>query len=197
MTNYSNQDIAYLRCAFVMSELSKAVRKKVGSILVSYDNTVPTIISDGVNGTDPGNSNLCEDPNTGLTLDSVIHAEDNCIKKVENREVSFLKGTLYVTFQPCVNCCKRICEFNKNNDNKQITRVVYCFPYKDTSGLDLLSSSGIEIVQIPMNAYLKWELNLKSELKYDFTGVYRSLGHSEEDINCIVKLQHCQGYDLL
>lgn len=189
MTNsYSNQDIAYLRCAFVLSELSKAIRKRVGSILVSYDNKIPYIISDGVNGTDPGNSNICEDRETGQTLDSVIHAEENCLNKIKDQDIKFLKSTLYVTFQPCPNCCDLIIKFNQKNSNKKITRVVYCYEYKNKAGLDRLVESGIELVRIPMNDKLSWDLNLRSEMHYNFSGVYRSLGHSEENVNEFVKI---------
>lgn len=185
--NFNKQDIAYLRCAFVMSELSKSVRKKVGSLLVSYDNPIPVILSEGVNGTDPGNSNLCEDPETGITLPSVIHAEHNCLKKIENSPISFQKGVLYVTFNPCPSCCSMIINWNQKHPDKKIIKVVFCFGYKDQSGIEKLEESGIEVMSIPIQ-HLEWDLTLKSEMKYNMSGVLRDLGHSEESINDSVKL---------
>lgn len=181
-----NLDIAYLRCAFVMSELSKAVRKKVGSILVSYDGAIPVILADGVNGTIPGEENLCEDLETGKTLDSVIHAEENCLRKVDDA-LKFSRGTLYVTFQPCPSCCQKIIQFN-TNPNQRIERVVYCYGYKDETGLDWLRESGVTLTQIPVSI-LDWELSITSEKRYNMSGVLRALGHTEGEIGEMVKVE--------
>ena len=51
-------DIAYMKMALAMSELSYAIRHKVGAIIVSKDGQV---ISQGYNGTPAGFDNCCED----------------------------------------------------------------------------------------------------------------------------------------
>jgi len=52
-------DIAYMKMAYAISELSYALRNKVGCIIVSENGQV---ISQGFNGTPSGYDNCCEDP---------------------------------------------------------------------------------------------------------------------------------------
>ena len=56
MPNLNELDRTYLSMAHTWSRLSKAVRKKVGCLIVKDG----TIISDGYNGTPSGFNNECE-----------------------------------------------------------------------------------------------------------------------------------------
>lgn len=57
MALQKNLDLAYMKCAFAVAELSRAERKKVGAILVS---PAGGIIAEGFNGTPRGFDNCCE-----------------------------------------------------------------------------------------------------------------------------------------
>lgn len=57
MAKQEDLDMAYLRCAYAISELSQAKRKKVGVILVAPEGG---IIAEGFNGTPSGFDNCCE-----------------------------------------------------------------------------------------------------------------------------------------
>jgi dCMP deaminase len=89
--------------------LSFAERRKVGCIAVKDGN----ILGYGFNGTPAGHDNKCEDDN-GVTLDTVVHAEDNLIKKLAADEKKRGRVTglvlyncdVYVTKEPCLNCAK-------------------------------------------------------------------------------------------
>jgi len=128
-------DIAYLSMAQLWADLSHAVRKKVGAILVKNGQ----IISDGYNGTPHGYDNICEDED-GKTKWQTLHAESNAILKCAKHGNSCEDATLYITYSPCRECSKLIAQVG-------IKRVVYSEEYRDTSGLDFLRSLGIEVVK--------------------------------------------------
>lgn len=126
----------YLEIAQKISELSHANKKKVGSIIVK--NSV--IISDGYNGTPHGFENECEDLD-GNTKWYTLHSEANAITKlVRTGGISAEGATLYLTLSPCKECAKLILQSG-------ISKVLYLEEYRDKSGIDFLSNSGIEICQ--------------------------------------------------
>lgn len=129
-------DRTYLKMASEWASLSHCSRKQVGALLVKNG----MIISDGYNGTPSGFPNECEDEN-GETQWYVLHAEANAITKIARSNNSAEGSTLYITMSPCKDCAKMILQAG-------IKRLVFQTGYKDTSGIDFLTSAGIEIVQI-------------------------------------------------
>lgn len=130
-------DKAYLRMAKTWSELSHCERKKVGALIVKNGR----IISDGYNGTPAGFDNCCENEN-GETNWFVLHAEANAILKVARSTNDCSDSTLYLTLSPCKDCAKLVLQSG-------ITRVVFINKYKDTTGIDFLTSAGVETVHLP------------------------------------------------
>jgi dCMP deaminase len=128
-------DLAYLRMAKEWAKLSHCTRKQVGALLVKNG----VIISDGYNGTPSGFPNTCENE-IGETHWYVLHAEANAILKVAKSTNNAHGSTLYITLSPCKDCCKLILQSG-------IQRMVYLDAYKDTTAIDFLRSSGIEVVQ--------------------------------------------------
>lgn len=128
-------DIAYLKMARIMSELSYAKRLQVGAILVR-DNQ---IISEGYNGTPSGVDNAAEDENNN-THWYTIHAEENVILKAAKNGSPTNGSTLYITHSPCQNCCKLILQSG-------IKRVVYIDQFRNIDGLLFLQNLGIELIQ--------------------------------------------------
>jgi len=129
-------DIAYLKMALEWAKLSHCKRRQVGALIVKDK----MIISDGYNGTPTGFENVCED-DENYTKWYVLHAEANAIMKVSASTQSSKGATLYITLSPCRECSKLIFQSG-------ITRLVYNKEYKDTSGLDFLQKSGIEITHV-------------------------------------------------
>lgn len=130
-------DRAYMKMAYAMSELSYAIRNKVGCIIVSKEGQV---ISQGFNGTPSGYDNCCEytDENGNLvTKKEVLHAESNAISKCAKQISTTENATLYVTLSPCFDCAKIIIQSG-------IKRVCYCELYRDDSGLKFLEENGIK-----------------------------------------------------
>lgn len=130
-------DLAYLKMARVWSNLSHCDRKKVGALIVKDG----MIISDGYNGCPGGFPNKCEDQE-GNTLWYVLHAEANALTKLAKSNNSAKGGTLYITLSPCKDCSKLILQAG-------ITRVVYVTEYKDTSGIDFLKQTDIQVEHLP------------------------------------------------
>ncbi len=129
-------DKAYLRMALEWAKLSHCKRKQVGAIIVKNG----IIIADGYNGTPTGFENCCEDKN-GDTQWYVLHAEANAILKLARSNNSGENSTLYITLSPCKDCAKLILQAG-------VKRVVFNMGYKDSSGIDFLKQSGIEVVHI-------------------------------------------------
>jgi len=129
-------DSAYLKMALEWAKLSHCSRKQVGALIVRDR----MIISDGYNGTPTGYDNCCED-DKGETHWYVLHAEANALTKLAKSNQNANNATLYITLSPCRECSKLILQAG-------ITRVVYINGYKDTSGIDFLKNSGIQLTQI-------------------------------------------------
>ena len=139
MANQRELDEVYMNMAHELSKLSKAERKKVGSIIVKDTQ----IISEGYNGTPKGFNNDCEyyDYVDEIhTKPEVLHAESNAITKLARSTNSSSESTVYVTLAPCYDCAKLIIQAG-------IKRVVYKEEYP-SNGLDLLRRAGISISQI-------------------------------------------------
>lgn len=129
------------RCA----ELSHARRLHVGAVIVKDD----TVISYGYNGMPAGWDNNCEDelkwPNGDIrhltTKPEVLHAESNAIAKLARSHNSGLGADIFITHAPCIECSKLIYQSG-------IRRVYYGQAYRDNSGIEFLTKSGIEVNQL-------------------------------------------------
>ena len=162
-----NLDAAYIALAYSWAKNSRAVRLKVGAIIVKDGQ----IISDGYNGTPYGMDNVCEvlrDTDKNETFDitleeaesigaeiafgnyknyalvskpDVVHAELNAILKCARHQGGAEGATLYITDSPCYQCAITIVQSG-------IKRVVYDREYRITDGLDLLRKAGVEVVKI-------------------------------------------------
>lgn len=134
-----------MKTAETFAELSHARRLHVGAIVVKDDR----IISIGYNGMPAGWDNNCEDeiryPDAeGVTLKTkpeVLHAESNCISKLAKSNESGLDASMFITHAPCLDCAKLIFQSG-------IRSVVYRDSYRDTSGVEFLTKSGIVVEQI-------------------------------------------------
>jgi dCMP deaminase len=123
----------YNQIAQIVAQQSHCVRKKVGALLVSSEGN--NILSYAYNGAPSGFDNCCED-HDGLTKSTTIHAELNAIAKAAKLGHSTKDSILFVTLSPCVNCAVLLLQSG-------ISEIYYSEAYKDLTGLELLSASGI------------------------------------------------------
>lgn len=156
--------LAHMNSAKTYADLSQAVRRKVGCVVVKDD----TIIGIGYNGTPSGWSNECEDkdywnpqfedlhydeldelyPHADaygryrlVTKKQVIHAEMNALAKIAKSTSSSEGATMFVTTAPCIECAKMIHACG-------ISEVYYLDVYKSDEGLRFLQQCGIPAEQI-------------------------------------------------
>lgn len=125
------------------AQLSSAKRLNVGAIVVKDDR----IISIGYNGMPTGWDNCCEHEvmeDNIIYIKSkpeVLHAEANAITKLAKSNESGDGASIFVTHSPCIECAKLIYQSG-------IATVYYKNNYRDTSGLDFLTKSGIAIIKV-------------------------------------------------
>ena len=142
-----------------ISELSSAVRLKVGTVIVK-DN----VITFGYNGTPSGWDNNCEykeypdkyDKNYEYrdlyyplqepdgtyyrlkTKPEVLHSEANALMKIAKSTISSEGATLFCTHAPCIDCAKMIYQAG-------IFTVYYRDTYRNELGLEFLIKSGVNV----------------------------------------------------
>jgi dCMP deaminase len=126
------------------AQLSHARRLQVGAVIVKDD----SVISYGYNGMPAGWDNDCEDvvqnsdDTTSLkTKPEVLHAETNAIAKLARSGYSGLDADIFITHAPCLDCAKLVYQSG-------IKRVFFGTAYRDSSGIEFLKKSGIEVNQI-------------------------------------------------
>ena len=124
-----------MQVAKTFANLSHAKRLNVGAIVVKDDR----IISIGYNGMPSGWENECEIENT--TKPQVLHAESNAIAKLARSNDSGLDADIFITHSPCIECAKLIYQSG-------IKRVYFGEQYRSTDGLDFLTASKINIIQV-------------------------------------------------
>lgn len=152
MPNDIEYNELYLDIAKRISKMSKAVRLKVGAVIVKDH----SIVSYGYNGTPSGDDNCCEErkkitgavkkeeldatnPDNLVTKSNVIHAEMNAVLKLVGRSENVDGATMYITHPPCLKCS----EFITQTD--VIKKVVYGEEYKNLDGVEYLRSKGIKV----------------------------------------------------
>ena len=127
---------AHIKVAEIYASLSTAKRLQVGAIVVK-DNRV---ISIGYNGMPSGWDNNCEDVNF-KTRPEVLHAETNAIAKLARSNETGLNATMFITHAPCLDCAKLIYQSG-------ISNVYYRNAYRESTGVEFLLKSGVEVEQI-------------------------------------------------
>lgn len=127
---------AHIRAAWSYAEVSYCNRLKVGAMVVK-DNTPIAI---GYNGTPKGEENVCE-LEDGTTKPSVIHAEDNALRKLIRSHESSINSSVFITHSPCVGCAEKL-------KDAQVESVFFNIPYRDNKGVELLAKSGICVYHV-------------------------------------------------
>ena len=131
--------LAYMDTAKRFAELSRALRKKVGAIIVKDDR----ILSIGYNGTPSGWDNDCEYEIDGeyVTKREVLHAEANALAKLTKSTENSTNAMMFVTLSPCFEC-------SKNIYSAGISKVYYSEEYRDISGIKFLEQCGVIVEKI-------------------------------------------------
>ncbi len=127
-------DEVWMKTAEILSERSYDPRHKVGSVVVTQDNT--QVLAVGYNGNYAGGPNQVESSTPGES--GMLHAEINALLKLDYNNPKDKK--LYVTLSPCRMCAKAII-------NAGIKEVIYKQLYRDNTSLSMLSNAGVFVRQ--------------------------------------------------
>ena len=122
----------YKDFAFRAAQESSALRKKAGAVILSPNGSLFI----GYNGTPSGHDNCCEDENF-ITKDTVIHAEDNAVRKMINENVDPKDSIIFITDSPCNRCVTNVIL------KYGIKAVIYFRLYRDLSPINTLNDNGI------------------------------------------------------
>jgi len=149
MDNRPDWHTYFMKMAYLVSERSTCLRRKVGALIVK-DNQ---IMSTGYNGA-PKRVPHCSQ--TGcLRQDSNIpsgqrhelcrgvHAEQNAIIQAAVNGVSIANGELYCTHQPCSICSKMLI-------NAEIKTIIVSELYEDKLAKNLLEEASINVFHFDM-----------------------------------------------
>jgi len=128
-------DQIWMLLAESVSDKSHDPRTKVGSVIVTEDNTC--VLGLGYNGAEKGGKNEPDSLEPGKS--GFIHAEANALLKFNFGD--YRNKKMYVTCAPCVVCARMII-------NADIKTVVYRYEYRDKTGLEILEKSGINLVRV-------------------------------------------------
>lgn len=128
-----HQAEAIMASVFTLAGASKAKRRATAAMMVSVIDGYPMIKSSGVNGLVPGGSNVCETPDLLTSLPEVIHAEINCVNRLEEHAVFVMdEDVLFCTDSPCPDCLARL-------EREEVRTIIYAREYRLTDHLDASS----------------------------------------------------------
>lgn len=135
---------AHMQVAETYARRSKAIKLKVGAIVVKDDR----VISIGYNGTPAGWDNNCEDKisykpgeHELKTKPEVIHAEANAIGKLAKSNESGKDSVMFITHSPCYECAKLI-------HIAGIKKVYFRKHYRSDAGIEFLKKCNIDVEKI-------------------------------------------------
>ena len=122
-------DTYFMQMAYLASNRSNCMKRRVGAILVNdnrvvatgYNGTARSMLNCNEGGCKRCNSNTKRGLNLGECL--CLHAEENAILEAGASKAK--GGTLYSTTAPCLNCAKKIVQVG-------VIRVVYDLEYNAT-----------------------------------------------------------------
>lgn len=133
-TNRPSWDEVWMTMAETIAKRSHHSASKVGSLIVTSDNT--QVLALGYNGNAAGMSNVPQSEEPGCS--GLLHAEINALLKLDYNNPK--DKIMYLTLSPCEYCAKAIV-------NSGIKKVIYKKEYRDKTGIELLKSCNIDIKQ--------------------------------------------------
>lgn len=125
----------WMDIAHLIAKRSYDPALQVGAVIVSDDNS--QMLSMGYNGNYKGGPHERESPDPGMS--GFIHAEVNALVKCDFN--FHKKKHMYLTHSPCRACAKLIV-------NAEIEQVIYDKKYRDVSGIEILTSVGIQVFSL-------------------------------------------------
>lgn len=122
--------VAHMNAAYAYAALSYCERRQVGCVMVRDG----SIIAIGYNGTPSGELNVCEDDDNH-TKSTVVHAEENALRKLIRRSETSIGCLVFVTTAPCIHCAEKLISAG-------VVGVFYDNMYNNDAGIQYLRDRG-------------------------------------------------------
>lgn len=132
------RDTTLMDTAFLFSQRGTCSRLHTGAVLARDGR----VLSTGFNGAAAGLPH-CRHQNPGSkdAKDAcliAVHAELNAIAFAARYGVATQAAEMFATHMPCVACSQAII-------NAGVERVVYCYEYRDLSGVQMMLDAGVVV----------------------------------------------------
>ncbi len=127
----------YMHLAHALSARSTCSRLNVGTVITSTD--YRKVLAIGYNGNAAGLPNKCDRREAGNC--GCLHSEENAVINCDSPRA--MEKHVFVTHLPCAQCAKRLINLGG------VKRVYYENEYRLPESKELLTSVGIEVVQLP------------------------------------------------
>lgn len=127
----------YMELAEALAKRSTCSRLNVGTVITSTD--YRKVLAVGYNGNAAGLPNQCDRNDVGNC--GCLHSEENAVINCDSPR--FMEKHVFVTHLPCVACAKRLINLGG------VKKVFYRKPYRSTDSVELLTSVGIDVVELP------------------------------------------------
>lgn len=143
-------DLYFLKQAYLISERSTCIRRKVGALAVSNNHILATGYNGAPSGLEHCTAETCIRTKNNipsgkeLTSCKAVHAEQNVITQAAYHGISLKDSTLYCTTMPCSICAKMII-------NVGIEKIVISEFYEDKYALELLGEAKLNTVMYQMD----------------------------------------------
>lgn len=126
----------YMELAHVLAARSTCSRLNVGTVITSTD--YRKVLAIGYNGNAAGLPNCCDRHEAGNC--GCLHSEENAVINCDSPRST--EKHVFVTHLPCVACAKRLINLGG------VKKVFYRTEYRVGESKDLLTSVGIEVIQL-------------------------------------------------
>lgn len=138
LTPIHDKDLQFcVTSARLLAQMSRATRARVGCVVFHAGRR--TIVGIGYNGTHPGEDNTMERNN--VTLSTVIHAEDNALRKLTYWDAHSADLALIVTHAPCLSCAQKITQTG-------VQRVYFAENYRSLDGIAWLQKHKVAVRRV-------------------------------------------------
>lgn len=126
----------YMNLAHQLAARSTCSRLNVGTVITSTD--YRKVLAIGYNGNAAGLPNRCDRQEAGNC--GCLHSEENAVINCDSPRA--MEKHVFVTHLPCVGCAKRLINLGG------VKKVFYRTEYRVPESRDVLSSVGIEVIQL-------------------------------------------------
>lgn len=137
----------FIQMSLLVATRSTCPRRSVGAVLVRDHR----VIASGYNGAPAGQPHCTE---VGCVMENdhcvrTIHAELNALLQCARYGIATQGVDLFCTDMPCRHCARALVQAG-------IERIYYLRPYESPETLELVASTGVQLIRVPASEAPQW-----------------------------------------